>query len=267
MSHTISVLLIDDDEDDCQLTRIALESIEASNYRLDCVSDYDGGLTAMTRGEHDVYLVDYHLGPDSGVELTRQAIALGCAKPIIILTGQGDHEVDLAAMSAGASAYLVKGCIGAEALERTIRYAMERSNILAELRQNESALRRQASTDILTGVSNRRHLEERLQEEVALAHRHGYPFSLCMCDIDHFKLINDTHGHLAGDFILKTFGELLTAEIRLEDVPGRPRAQGEASRYGGDEFCIMFPHTPAAQAFGAISRLRAAIAGFPFIYA
>ena len=60
---------------------------------------------------------------------------------------------------------------------------------------------------------------------------------------------------------------MLTAELRLEDVPGRPKIEGEAGRYGGDEFCIMFPHTPAAQASVAIDRLRARIAGFDFTYA
>src|SRR6266496_3472350 len=84
------------------------------------------GLEAITRNQHDVCLGDYRLGADNGIELLRAALERGCKAPIILLTGQGEHEIDLEAMKAGAADYLVKGRLDSGLLERSIRYAIER---------------------------------------------------------------------------------------------------------------------------------------------
>jgi diguanylate cyclase (GGDEF)-like protein/PAS domain S-box-containing protein len=133
----IRVLLIDDDEDDYLLTKDLFTEIELGQYELEWSSDYQISLNLITQNKHDVYLVDYRLGAYNGLDLMRSALAEGCAAPFILLTGLGDHEIDLEAMKSGAADYLVKGQIKASLLERSIRYALERAKNLKALKENE----------------------------------------------------------------------------------------------------------------------------------
>jgi two-component system, cell cycle sensor histidine kinase and response regulator CckA len=151
-NRQVRVLLIDDDEDDYIITRDLLDDlhVESSNGRfpdaftftLDWVDNYDDGLYHIGLCQHDVYLIDYRLGEKDGLTLLRQAIPLNNA-PFILLTGQGDREIDVEAMRAGAADYLVKGSISAVMLERSIRYAVERKNA-ERLRHNLELQLRQA---------------------------------------------------------------------------------------------------------------------------
>lgn len=125
----IRVLLIDDDEDEVVLARHLLAESRMSRFTLDWTSDFDAALDDMASHQHDVYLLDYRMGAHDGLELLREALARGCAAPVVILTGYGDDEVDLAAMRAGAADFLVKGHIGSELLERALRHAVERKRI------------------------------------------------------------------------------------------------------------------------------------------
>jgi signal transduction histidine kinase/HPt (histidine-containing phosphotransfer) domain-containing protein len=122
---TIKILLIDDDEDDYILTRELLSEVKAGKYELDWASSFEEGLKIVKRGEHHVCLVDYRLGERNGVQLIRAARESGLTTPMILLTGQGNHEVDVEATQAGATDYLVKDETPATRLERTIRYAVE----------------------------------------------------------------------------------------------------------------------------------------------
>ncbi len=124
-SAEIKVLLIDDDEDDYILTRELLAEVEGGSYALDWASSYEEGLRVAARREHHVCLVDYRLGERSGVELIREARESHLTTPMILLTGQGNHDVDVEAMQAGATGYLVKDGTASARLERTIRYAVE----------------------------------------------------------------------------------------------------------------------------------------------
>ncbi|HEY4581048.1 MAG TPA: ATP-binding protein [Candidatus Acidoferrales bacterium] len=133
----IRVLLVDDDEDYYVLTRGLLADVADEHYHLDWIATYQAGLQAILRGGYAVCLVDYHIGERTGLDLLRAAVAQKCLAPIIMLTGQGDHEVDLEAMRAGAADYLTKGKVDSALLERAIRYALERAHTLAALRQSE----------------------------------------------------------------------------------------------------------------------------------
>jgi DNA-binding NtrC family response regulator len=128
----IRVLLVDDDHDDYAIMRDLFIEIEVGKFRLEWVDTYDAAIEKMLRNEHDVYLVDYLLGERNGLELLKEAIKEGCKAPIILLTGKGAREVDMAAMKAGASDYLDKSEIGAPLIERSIRYAIERKRTLEE---------------------------------------------------------------------------------------------------------------------------------------
>ena len=137
MKETIQILLIDDDEEDFIITRDLFSDIEHIKYNLDWVSSYKEGLDAIARREHEVYLVDYRLGAENGLALMEEAIQSGCRDPMILLTGQGDHEIDVKATRVGATDYLIKGRIDAGLLERSVRYALERYRTLGALRDSE----------------------------------------------------------------------------------------------------------------------------------
>ena len=136
----LRVLLVDDDEDDFIITEAFLSEIEGQRYNLTWVSSYEVALETIKRDQHDIYLLDYRLGEYNGLDLLRKVVADGCTAPIILLTGQGDHDVDVEATKAGAMDYLVKGRIDAAMLERSIRYAVERNRIERRLENTVNEL-------------------------------------------------------------------------------------------------------------------------------
>src|SRR5215470_10270363 len=136
----LRILLIDDDEDSLVITRGLLARGGGAPFDLEGASTYDAGLAALRRGGHDVCLLDYRLGGRDGLELLRQAVAEGCRSPIIMLTGEGDHGVDVQAMKAGAADYLVKGGFDGPRLERSIRYAVGRRQLLDALERRAEEL-------------------------------------------------------------------------------------------------------------------------------
>ena len=113
----------------------------------------------------------------------------------------------------------------------------------------QAALRDQAVRDFLTGLFNRRYLSEILPSMLALAERNGEPLALAIIDFDHFKAVNDEHGHAAGDTLLAGFGRFLAERLRKSDV---------ACRYGGEEFCLLMPHTEAVAARRKLAGLQEA---------
>ena len=125
-NELVKILLVEDDEDDYILTKGLLAQTNGRQYVVEWVKSFDRALDTMVLNRHDACLVDYRLGAQDGLELLRKATAQGCEAPIIILTGQGEHEIDMAAMQAGAADYLVKSQLKREVLERSIRYAVDR---------------------------------------------------------------------------------------------------------------------------------------------
>lgn len=136
----VKVLLVDDDEDDYILTRDWFSEMADTRFELEWVNNYEQALEAIAKCQHDVYLFDYRLGSHNGLELLREALSYGCLAPIILLTGQGDHEVDIEAMKAGAADYLDKSLLGAPLLERSIRYAIERKQAEQKIREQAALL-------------------------------------------------------------------------------------------------------------------------------
>jgi diguanylate cyclase (GGDEF)-like protein/PAS domain S-box-containing protein len=137
----IKVLLVEDDEDDFVLARDLLSEVYGEACQLDWEDTCDGARDAIGRGKYDVALIDFRLGACNGLDLVRDAMANGSTEPLILLTGHDSLEVDLEAMDAGATDYLVKGEITAPMLERSIRYAIERKKAEAALRESEKSIR------------------------------------------------------------------------------------------------------------------------------
>jgi DNA-binding NtrC family response regulator len=142
MKKAVKILLVEDDEDDYIITRDLIAEIRNWRGILEWVSTYEEALEKLKSNEYDVYLLDYRLGERTGLDLLKEAVESGCNAPIILLTGQGDQEVDVEAMKLGASDYLVKGEINAQLMERSIRYSIiqkesetEKDRLIEELRR------------------------------------------------------------------------------------------------------------------------------------
>ena len=130
----IKILLIEDDEDDYSLVRTLLSEVKLADFSLEWVKTYEEGLEELRRADYDAYLLDYRLGSRNGLELIREATRAGCDKPIIFLTGWGDHGVDVEAIGSGAADYLIKAHLTADMLERSIRYSIARKKSERELK-------------------------------------------------------------------------------------------------------------------------------------
>lgn len=134
-----------------------------------------------------------------------------------------------------------------EQLSKQSSITIHRANVYAEVLQH-------ATLDALTGLNNRRQFEIRLKQEVATAKRQRKPLCAMMLDVDFFKNVNDTYGHVIGDEVLKTIASVIKRELREYDI---------ASRYGGEEFAILLPYTRIEEAFAVAQRLRSAVELMP----
>ncbi|MGB0680431.1 MAG: GGDEF domain-containing protein, partial [Polyangiales bacterium] len=123
--------------------------------------------------------------------------------------------------------------------------------------QYHETIYRMTIIDGLTGIHNKRYLVETLEREIPRARRHQRPLSLLMFDIDHFKQINDTYGHLAGDFVLKELATIARSRLRPDDVLGR---------YGGEEFAVILPETKLAGAVRIAEELRTLVQDHAFLF-
>jgi serine phosphatase RsbU (regulator of sigma subunit) len=136
----IHVCLIDDDEDYFVITRDLLSESECIRFDITWISSYKDAQEKLAALQTDVILLDYQIGPESGLDLLSEMQNLGIRTPVIMLTGQGDKDIDLAAMKSGVADYLVKGKIDTEVLQRAIRYAIEHAKTLEQLRTSRDSL-------------------------------------------------------------------------------------------------------------------------------
>ena len=136
----VRVLLIDDDDDEATLIRSQLARVEDVNYELDWVATYAEGLASIEHGDHDAYLVDERLGGRTGTELVREARGSGSLAALIMMTGQRDRATDMAAMSAGATDYLMKGRTDTALLDRSLRYAIAHAGALTAIARSRNQI-------------------------------------------------------------------------------------------------------------------------------
>lgn len=247
MSLIQKILIIEDDRLQFRVTERLLAGARMARFTVDWAQTYEDGLSRLLTGDYAACLLDYQLGARDGLMLMREVRAAHCDTPVIFLTADSSEHVDEAAMQSGASDYLVKGEITPRMLERSIRYSLKLAGVMRELRQ-------MATRDALTGLLNRRSFDALLSEEIERARRLGHPLTLVLLDLDHFKGINDTHGHPAGDAVLAAIARLLELEVRTID---------RVARIGGEEFAVLLMETTAGEGLVVARRLVTAMRARP----
>jgi len=195
MNEPLNVLLIDDDPDDHVLTRDLLAESMGSNVRLEWASSYEAGVAALSKKVHDVCLLDFRLGVRTGLDLLREPSAIASDVPIILLTGQGQREIDMEAMQAGAADYLTKDSLFAATLERTIRHSLERHRDRKALRQLNEALESRVderTRELEKANAALREADQRKNEFLAtLAHELRNPLAPIANALELLKLADD----------------------------------------------------------------------------
>jgi two-component system cell cycle response regulator len=246
------VLIADDSPTVRALVRFELES---AGYTVVEAADGQEALTVARAGGVDIVLLDVEMpvldGYGAIVEL--KADPTTAELPVVFLTGRVEGGDVVEALRLGAQDYLLKPPQTSELLAR-VSAAVQVSSLRAELRRRTDELDRASRTDHLTGLHNRRHLDEQYQQLLSSARRHGVPLTVLIVDVDHFKRVNDTYGHPAGDAVLQEVASRIAASVRTEDVVGR---------WGGEEFLVLAPHSDLQGAAALAERLRAGVGAVP----
>ena len=162
----IRILLVEDDEDDYVIIRDFLSEIEGQKFELDWISNYQEAMKKATSIRPDICLMDYRLGKQNGLQLTRDFLRQGFRAPIILLTGLGSHDLDIQAMKEGAADYLEKSDLNPQILERSIRYAIDHSKTLAALRKSEQRLRVLSTKLLETQENERKMIAQELHDSI-----------------------------------------------------------------------------------------------------
>lgn len=200
-------------------------------------------------------VLDWMMPTLDGVEVCRRVRSIETSNPpyIILLTSRADKGDIVTGLEAGANDYVGKP-FDRDELRARLLVGQRYVELNAKLLQTQCALEKQALTDVLTGAMNRRAILRRLEEEIARADRQGTTLGVGLLDVDHFKDVNDTHGHAVGDAVLQAIVERTTAGMRAYDAFGR---------FGGEEFLIVLPGAGPTEIQQILERVRQAIRDSP----
>ena len=239
------VLVVDDDPDKLSLLEVALTM---AGYEVRTARDGEEGLQEVASFEPDLVVSDVMMPKMNGYDLVRKIRENPQTKfiPIILQTAAGLRAADQRLGSeVGALGYITD--------PTDLDLLLSRARTLLEFKAYLDTCEEDALTDHLTGLANRRRFERQLEREVARTLRYGHAFSLLLLDIDHFKQVNDTYGHEAGDEAIKSLAKTLQEGTRGIDL---------AARIGGEEFAVILTETRSEERNGLSERLRLAIRGF-----
>ncbi len=249
-----AILLAEDDP----VTRMLMSRfLKTAGYEVDAVSDGAEAFEKMMLRYYPILVTDWEMPGMDGIELCRAVrnMTLDGYVYALLLTTRDSKEHIIAGLEAGADDYLVKPVHEPEliarlnagrrilTLEHSLRVANQRNRVLS-------------ITDALTGAYNRRYLMEQLPREVERCRRYAYPLSVIMCDLDHFKRINDTLGHAAGDDVLQQFVARVLTSIRTHS--------DWIARYGGEEFLLVLPEAEFSAGVFVAEKIRLLTEHAPF---
>ncbi|HEY2668528.1 MAG TPA: response regulator [Actinomycetota bacterium] len=251
--------------DDSAVIRAVLRHhLEAEGYHVEVAVDGPGTIEMMRRHQPDVVLLDIVMpGLDGREVLSRVKAEEALADtPVVFLTARTGSDEIVAALRAGAQDYLKKPFELPELIAR-VGAAVRTKRLQDALRQRSAELEAMTRTDAVTGVFNRRHLEEELWRFVRLAGRHGDRVAVILFAIDSFQQIGDTHGPEACGAVLKEFTRRIREAVRAEDILGRWGDPTEG-KPGDERFLLVLPQTDVEGACVFGERVRSAIAATPF---
>ncbi|MET0461145.1 MAG: diguanylate cyclase [Ilumatobacteraceae bacterium] len=242
-------------EDSLVIRTIVCDQLHDEVYQTVEAVDGDSALAVCAQERPDAILLDIEMPGLDGYQVLARLKADDdlCDIPVVFLTGRTDTADMVAGIRAGAHDYLKKPFESSELLAR-IGGAVRIKRLQDELHLRNLQLDMLSRVDVLTGLYNRRHIDEQLEKELSTATRHGQPLAVLLMDIDHFKRVNDVEGHPAGDQVLREFAARLRAAVRVGDVAGR---------WGGEEFIVIAPQTKIDGALLLAERIRAATADEP----
>ena len=247
-----NILLVEDNERSAERIMGTL----SREQRVQLQRDPQQAILNLPDGDYDLLIVSLSLSETDGLRLCSQVRSLDRTRhlPILILTEPGEDARLLRGLDMGVNDYLVRPIEKNELLAR-VRTQVKRKRYSDRLRSRLEESVELAITDSLTGLYNRRYMESHLRTLFDEAVQRGKPLSVLVADIDYFKSVNDTHGHDAGDDVLREFGLRVRKNTRGIDM---------ACRLGGEEFVVMMPDTDLAKAYMVGERLRQCIAAAPF---
>jgi diguanylate cyclase (GGDEF)-like protein len=247
-----TILVVEDHADIRDLLRLQLEF---DGYQVLEAETGEAALDLLRHREVDLAILDAELPGMSGYDvlstLGRDLPAINV--PVLFLSGRTSTDDIVEAFRLGAHDHMAKPFRGKE-LRARVAAAIQLKRRHDQLRQENVKLDSASRTDVLTGLGNRRKLDDDIDALTGMARRHDQPFSVALVDVDHFKSVNDTYGHSAGDEVLRAIAARLQDALRVEDVAGR---------WGGEEFLFLLPMTDLAGATVVGERLRHAVACRP----
>jgi diguanylate cyclase (GGDEF)-like protein len=243
------VLSVDDISHNLQLLGTILERV---GYETSFALSGSQALELLKTRQPDLILLDLMMPGLDGLEVCRILKSSPHYQeiPIIFLTASSESKHLVEAFSAGAVDYITKPFNVPELLAR-VKTHLELKHAKDQLKKALTEIERQALTDPLTQVPNRRHLYQIAEREIARTRRYNYPFSSLIIDIDRFKQVNDNYGHFVGDEVLRNVAAMIKNSLRREDF---------FARFGGEEFVVLLPSTDTKSAICVANRIRHLIA-------
>lgn len=249
----IPILVVEDDP----VSRALLELyLEQEGYEYVSASNGREALNLYNEHHFPIVITDWLMPEMDGTELCRAIRSKDNSKYtfLILLTSQSSPEALVEGLEAGADDYVVKPINPAE-LRVRLKGCRRILNLEFSLQQSLAEIRELSIRDPLTGAFNRGYLDQQLEHEIQRAYRYQHNLSLILCDLDHFKLVNDTYGHQTGDEVLKRCVQNITRSIRHQI--------DWVARYGGEEFVIALPETDRVGCSVVAERMRERMAFSP----
>jgi diguanylate cyclase (GGDEF)-like protein/PAS domain S-box-containing protein len=245
LEQDIRLLVIDDSDTDFRRLCNAVQ--DQSRIDILRARDIPDALEKLGEQSIDLIILDYLLPSGNGLDFLRSLEEKECRVPVIFSTAHGDEMIAAKAIQAGAYDYLPKAKIDRDNLSRTIAHVLDRHRLKSEVSQAMRKMADMSVRDELTGLYNRRYMNEVLDREYSRAKRYNSDLACLLIDMDFFKQINDSYGHIFGDHVLRSFAGMLRDNVRESDF---------CFRYGGEEFMVLLPSTDIEGANNTAEKLR-----------